>query len=408
MDSVECCLLISVTTGKQLLQKLGMRKLFFLLLAAAGFFLFIGGLHLFSAGAIAPATIVFIAGGVAVYWGSRWDQQREKTEEQKQHERVSRQIASLTKKPWSSHQVLRIEASAGFYNITIFVISFFVVYPIMTLFHDLKNFPQAQWDVLEGAFILFLMLFGGGLLVQLIPFIGKPLAELTTQGIKTWYGMISWSDIEGILLVRLPRGGYNLVFKVNEYLKKGHFHWTRRKNLFGFFSLKFFPRKMIHVPLLLCREPPEVIEALSRFLWVQAMGRSHRWIPIGSEVSNEEKLVQEIHALYRPDDSEAFINFANEESQRIGQMNHGLETSETMNEEELVQEIYALYKSGDPKAVEFARMANKRLQVIEQTMHDRITLTRLLEREFKKTMWKLCATVFLWGILVLIYFKYFK
>ena len=121
-----------------------------------------------------------------------------------------------------------------------------------------------------------------------------------------------------------------------------------------FFGPKLSPQK-INVQLMFSREPPEVIEAVARFLWIQATGR------MGSEALSEEELVQKIHALYKSGDSEAFMNFANEELQRIEQTNRDLETSE-----------------------------------------------RLLKREFKKAIWKLCVTVFLAIVAMFIYFKYFK
>ena len=44
---------------------------------------------------------------------------------------------------------------------------------------------------------------------------------------------------------------------------------------------------------------------------------------------NEEELA-EIHALCESVDSEAFMNFANEKSQKIGQINRDLETHERL------------------------------------------------------------------------------
>ena len=386
MDSVKCCLLISATLGKLFLQEFRMRKSFFLLLAVIGFFLFVVGFRLFSDGAIVPSAIAFIAGGGMAYWAYRRYRQRE-------HEHITCRIASLTKEPWSSHQVLRIKASVVFYPACIIFIGLFIILPIIALSSVLTDFPPTQWGVLGVSFILFSMLCMGILfLVQLIPSIGKPLVELTAKGIKTpWYGMISWSDIEGIHLHSVyTRGGklYTLILKTNECLKKDHFHWTR-KGIFLAFSRPRFSQQEINVQLTYSRESPKVIEAVARFLWTQATGLSHDWSPMRSEEINQlNRKIREAEAKRELPDFSFIAG------------------SETMSEEELAQEIRASYKSGDPGALKLARMANEQLQRSEQIMRDREKLERLFKREFKKTMWKLCVTVFFAVALTFIYFKY--
>ena len=313
MNSVQGRFLVFVTTGKLFLQEFRMRKSFFLLLAVIGFFLFVVGFHLFSNGAIAPAVIVFIAGGGIAYWVYWWDLKREKIKGQKQHERITARIAFLTKEPWSNHQVLIINASIGWYPSLIFGVCLFFIFPII-LFHQLTNFPEVPWAILVAGASMLCM--GVLLLAQSLPLIGKPLAELTAKGIKTpLYGMISWFDIEGIDLhtadARLGRV-YTLVLSANQCLKKDHFHWTRRGNFLGFFSPKF-PLQEIRVPLPFSRESPEVIMAVARFLWTQARA---------TEFSQDvEKRVEKIQALYKSGDSKAFMDFANEELQKIEQMN---------------------------------------------------------------------------------------
>ena len=393
---ITCCLLISVTTGKLFLQEFRMRKLFFFLLTIIGVVLFIAGLpalflFIFSPDSrasvgVAVMAVATIAGGGMVYWGYRGDQKREKTEEQKQHERIT----SLTKKPWSSHQVLKIRASAGWYLALIFLGCLFFILPVIIIFHEL---PKARWDIL--ALCAFMLCLGVPLLAQQIPFIGKPLVELTTQGIKTpLYGMISWSDIEGIHLhiTSSQRGEfYTLILKTNERLKKDHFHWASKRIFSLFFHPRFSSREMIYVRLPSSREPPKAIEAVARFLWTQATGLSHHWSPVmrSEEINQLRRKIREAEAQRRLPDFSFIAG------------------SKTMNEEELAQEIRASYKSGDPGALKLARTANEQLQRSEQIMRDREKLAKLLNREFKKKMWKIGALIFSIVILVFIRFKYF-
>ena len=317
-----------------------MRKLFFFLLTIIGVVLFIAGLpalflFIFSPDSrasvgIAVMAVATIAGGGMVYWGYRGDQKREKTEKQKQQERFA-QIASLTKKPWSSHQVLRIKASIVWYLTRIFAVCLLFILPVIFFFHELTNLSEARWDILTLCALILCIVVP--LLAQQIPFIGKPLVELTAKGIKTpLYGMISWFDIEGIYHHSFYRRSWRqdiLILKTNERLKKDHFHWTKRGI---FFPSRASPKK-IDVQLTFSREPPEAIEAVARFLWTQATGLSHHWNPGYSEETNQLiRKIREAEIQRKPPDFSFIAG------------------SETMNEEALAQEIRASYKSGDPGA----------------------------------------------------------
>ena len=162
MDSTECCLLISATAGKLFLQEFRMRKLFAvflkiivaildgiaggiieILLLALGAGLVLLLLYVFRLFSISPSIVqalfkagevtfkVAVVGAGMVCLANRWSRKREKNEEQTQHERATRWIVSATKKPWPSHQVPRIKASAGWYVVLICIICFCVTFAIV-------------------------------------------------------------------------------------------------------------------------------------------------------------------------------------------------------------------------------------------------------------------------------------
>ena len=194
-----------------------------------------------------------------------------------------------------------------------------------------------------------MLCMGGLFLAQLFPLIGKPLAELTANGIKTpLYGMISWSDIEGFSLY-CDRRSSILILIINEFMKKKLFPLNKKS--FGLFSSRYPPQE-IRILLTPSNESPEVIETIARFLWTQAR--------------------------------------ATEFSQDV---------------EKRVEKIQALYKSGDLEALELPRM--EQLQRSEQVSRDLETRERLRKHEFKKSMWKICTLIFSAVILVFIRFKYF-
>lgn len=127
------------------------------------------------------------------------------------------------------------------------------------------------------------------LLVNLVGF-GKPACVFDKDGFLTpMHGQIAWQAVERVALEQYTVRGVTysmLLFRVPNYQNAAsNIHWLQR--LLALFGVGAIKRKVVGVNLKGASENPEIVLAVARFLWREATGRNHEWLPTYSDAYNE-------------------------------------------------------------------------------------------------------------------------
>lgn len=203
------------------------------------------------------------------------DHRRSKRAKEKRSLDMADRIKELTHAAWPAHQSLQVPGS---WNLAIIAMG--IGFGSIVAIHVGTSAIPLRWGlVLGGAVFLAISVIA---IPRTLASLFKPACILDRNGFTTpIHGTIPWHAVDGIYLQKISYRGsitYILFFHVEHYQRiVTSIHWTEK--LLGLFRLGADRRSRIAMQLKDAKETPEIIEAVSRFLWKEATGRDYAWDP---------------------------------------------------------------------------------------------------------------------------------
>lgn len=226
--------------------------------------------------------IVSAIGSGLIIWGFIRERRREKRIAEQRKKNIEQRTRELTGTPWKANDVLVVKGDS-----LIPLLSFGTLIGMAVTYFGVvaPNTPSAIFFI--GIVFSFFSLV---MLLRALSDIGKPLLEISPQGVRmSIHGFIAWSEIGGISLSVYSHRGittYALAFQVENYRHAvKDIHWSER--LLSWFGMGALRRGIVSVPLKNAGEEPETIHSVARFLWQQSTGRGHVWSPTLSADMNQ-------------------------------------------------------------------------------------------------------------------------
>lgn len=241
--------------------------------------------------------ILVVLGAGLVIWAFVIDGRHEKRVAEQRKNKIEQRTLELTAAPRAANQALAIKGDSG---APLFFIA--ALAGVGMVYASVEDSNAPPMFFLGGIFVSALFSFA---LFRALPGVGKPLLEMSPQGIRMpIHGFIAWREIGGISLSKHSHRGvttYTLIFKIENYRRAvADIHWTERLlSLLGVGALR---RGVVSVLLRNSSEEPETVYAVARSLWQQSTGRNHHWSPMFSAEYNQAlRRLDEFRATHSPE-----------------------------------------------------------------------------------------------------------